>query len=190
MVEHIAKVVSEALPSLQPHGVYALYAVTSRTNQALKLNDITISGNIGEYLDQAGRVAVFVVTVGEQISQLAESAIKNGDAFSAWIMDAIGSCAVEGAADALMLRIRHHLHDEEELTLRYSPGYCGMHINQQRDLFQLVQADAVGVTLMPSMLMHPLKSISGLVGLAPKEAVSLYRAPCDFCSRVGCHMRR
>ena len=71
-----------------------------------------------------------------------------------------------------MLRIRRHLQDEEELTLRYSPGYCGMDIGQQRKLFQLVQADAVGVTLLPSMLMHPLKSISGLVGLAPKEAVS------------------
>jgi hypothetical protein len=190
MAEHIAQVVSDALPCLQPRGAYALYAVSSRTPHALKLDDTTISGNIGEYLDQAGRVAVFAVTVGEEISHLAESAVKNGDAFSAWVMDAVGSWAVEGAADALMVRIRRHLQDREELTLRYSPGYCGMHIGQQRKLFQLVRAEAVGVTLMPSMLMHPLKSISGLVGLAPKEAVSRYRAPCDLCARAGCHMRR
>jgi cobalamin-dependent methionine synthase I len=164
--------------------------VTSSTPHSLKLNEITISGNIGEYLDQAGRVAVFVVTVGEEISHLAESAIKNGDAFSALVMDAIGSCAVEAAADALMLHVRRELKDGEELTLRYSPGYCGMQIGQQSKLFQLVQASSVGVTLMTSMLMHPLKSISGLIGLAPKEAVSRYRSPCDLCARMGCHMRR
>ena len=133
-------------------------------------------------------MAVFAATVGEEISHLATTKI--GDAFSAWVVDAAGSWAAEAAADALMLRIRPHLSDGEELTLRYSPGYCGMGIGQQQKLFQLVRADAIGVTLMPSMLMHPLKSISGLVGLAPKEAVNLHRSPCDVCARVGCHMRR
>ena len=186
----IAQIVAEARPCLRPRGTYAVYAVSNRTAHALQLDGITISGNIGEFLEQADRVAVFVVTVGKEISHLVESTAKNGDAFSAWVMDAAGSWAVEGAADALMLHLRRHLQDGQELTLRYSPGYCGMDIGQQRKLFQLVQADAVGVTLMPSLLMHPLKSITGLVGLAPKEAVSLYRSPCDLCQQAGCHMRR
>jgi len=154
------------------------------------LADTTISGDIGEYLAEAGRIAVFAVTVGEEISHLAEEAAKKGDVFSSLVMDAAGSWAAEAAADALMQRIRPHLRADEELTLRYSPGYCGMEIGQQEKLFRLVQADAIGVTLMPSMLMHPLKSISGLVGLAPREAVNLYHSPCDVCGRAGCHMRR
>jgi hypothetical protein len=190
MAERIAQVVAEAQQFLRPRGTYSVYAVSSRTARSLKLDNTTISGNIGEYLEQADRVAVFAVTVGEEISHLSESAAKNGDALSAWIIDAAGSWAAEAAADALMLRIRRHLQDGQELTLRYSPGYCGMDIGQQRKLFQLVQADFVGVTLMPSMLMHPLKSITGLVGLAPKEAVVAYRSPCDLCPRLGCHMRR
>jgi hypothetical protein len=188
--EQIAGVVAEALTCLHPRGAYAVYKVSSRTAHSLELADTEISGNIGEYLEEAGRVAVFVVTVGEEISHLAESFAKNGDAFSAWVIDAAGSWAAEGAADSLMLRIRRHLQDGEELTLRYSPGYCGMELGQQRKLFQLVQGGSVGVTLMPSMLMHPLKSISGLVGLAPKDAVSRYRSPCDLCPRDGCPMRR
>jgi hypothetical protein len=190
MAERIAQIVAQARPCLWPRGAYAVYGVSSRTTRSLKLDGATISGNIGEFLKQAERVAVFVATVGKEISHLAESAAKNGDTFTAWVMDAVGSCAAEGAADALMLRIRRHLQDHEELTLRYSPGYCGMDIGQQRKLFQLVQADSVGLTFMPSMLMHPLKSISGLVGLAPKEVVSHYHSPCDLCPRIGCHMRR
>jgi hypothetical protein len=190
VAEQISEVIAEAVACIRPRGVCAIYEVTSRTAHSLRLADTTITGNIGEYLESASRVAVFAVTVGEEISHLAEAAAKKGDAFSAWVLDAAGSWAAEAAADALMQRIRPHLRDDEELTLRYSPGYCGMEIGQQHNLFQLVQADAVGVTLMPSMLMHPLKSISGLVGLAPKESVSLHRSPCDTCGRVGCHMRR
>jgi hypothetical protein len=190
IAEQIREIVAEALKCLRPRGAYAVYDVAGRTAHSLKLNETTISGNIGEYLEAAGRVAVFAVTVGEEISHRAEAAAKNGDGFSAWGLDAAGSWAAEAAADALMARIRRHLRDKEELTLRYSPGYCGMEIGQQRKLFELVRADAIGVTLMPSMLMHPLKSISGLIGLAPKEAVSQYRSPCDLCPRTGCHMRR
>jgi hypothetical protein len=190
MAEQIAQVVAEAQCCLRPRGAYAVYPVSSRTAHSLKLGDTTISGNIGEYLKDAERVAVFAVTVGEGISLLSESAAKNGDAFSALVMDAVGSWAAEAAADALMLSLRRHLRDEEVLTLRYSPGYCGMEISQQSKLFHLVPANAVGVRLMPSLLMHPLKSISGLVGLAPKETVSSYHSPCDLCPRTGCYMQR
>ena len=190
IAERIAQILVEAPSCLRPRGAYTVYAVSGRTAHSLKLDDTTISGNIGEFLEQADRVAVFAVTVGEEISHLAESAAKDGDALSAWVIDALGSCAVESAADALMLHLRRQLQNGQALTLRYSPGYCGMDIGQQRKLFQLVQADSVGVTLMPSMLMHPLKSITGLVGFAPQEAVDAYRSPCDLCPRVGCPMRR
>jgi hypothetical protein len=190
MVERIAQVVEVARQSLRPRGIYAVYVVSGYTAHALKLGDTTIRGNISEYLADAQRVAVFAVTVGEEISQLAATAAESGDTFSAWAMDAVGSWAVEAAADTLMARIGRHLEDGQELTLRYSPGYCGMEIDEQRNLFQLVEAEAIAVTLTPSMLMLPMKSISGLIGLAPKESVSLYRSPCDRCPRTNCSTRR
>ena len=190
IAQRIEEIVSEAQRCLKPRGTYALYAVTGRTPRSLQLGDATISGNIGEFLAHTDRLAVFVVTVGETISHLAADAGHSGDVFAAWVTDALGSWAAEAAADALMERIRPHLRDQEALTLRYSPGYCGMDIAQQRVLFQLLRADAVGVSLLHSLLMHPLKSISGIVGIGPKEAVSSNRSPCDYCAQVGCHMRR
>jgi hypothetical protein len=65
-----------------------------------------------------------------------------------------------------------------------------MNISQQRKLFELLPDDRAGVRLLPTMLMHPLKSISGLVGLAPEESIAQYRSPCDVCLKTGCHMRR
>jgi hypothetical protein len=190
LAEQISQVLAVAWPSVRPRGVYSVYEVAERTTHSLNLAESAITGNIGEFLAEAGRVAVFAVTVGEEVSQLSEAAAKEGNAFTALVMDAAGSWAAEAAAEALMLRIRRHLRGGEDLTLRYSPGYCGMEIGQQSMLFELMLTEAIGVTLLPSMLMHPLKSISGLVGLAPKEAVSRYRSPCDQCARGGCHMRR
>ena len=190
IADRIAATIAEALPLLRPRGVFALYPIEDRTSHSLTLSGATISGGIGEFLSEARRVAVFVVTVGIEISDRAHSDSKSGDTFSAWVMDAVGSWAAESAADALMLQLRPHLGENEELTLRYSPGYCGMELALQRNLFRLVDATSIGVRLSPTMLMHPLKSISGLVGLAPKEAVDRHRSPCDLCPRTGCHMRR
>ena len=96
------------------------------------------------------------------------------------------------AADAVTGRVGAHAGPGEAVTLRYSPGYCGMAITQQRVLFGLVDAEAAGITLLPSMLMRPLKSVSGIVGLGamagPGAAAPV--SPCDACARIGCHMRR
>jgi len=38
--------------------------------------------------------------------------------------------------------------------------------------------------------MQPLKSISGIVGLGPREVVGIHLSPCERCPQIGCHMRR
>ena len=190
IARHVEQLVKESLSCLEPRGTFSLYPITERKKRSLRVGHLTICGNIGEFMEHADRVAAFVVTVGEGISKRASSARQGGDAFAAWVVDALGSWAAEAAADALMVRVQRHLRDQEALTLRYSPGYCGMEMSQQRQLFRLVRADSVGVKLLPSLLMQPLKSISGLVGLGPKEAISSYRSACDRCPQVGCHMRR
>ena len=190
ITQRIEQILPEARLSLRFRGTYTLYAVTGQNEGSLQIGGVTIFGNIGEFLAEVNRIAVFVVTAGEEISRLSEDAAQKGDVFAAWVMDALGSWAAEAAADALMERIQKHLHNEEALTLRYSPGYCGMDIAQQRILFKLARADSVGVELIPSLLMHPLKSVSGIVGLGPKEVVSRYHSPCAYCTQVGCHMRR
>jgi hypothetical protein len=67
-----------------------------------------------------------------------------------------------------------------------------MSIAQQRVLFGLVDAEAVGIALLPSMLMQPLKSVSGIVGFGPVTGLNTVApgTPCDTCGRIDCHMRR
>lgn len=186
----VKRLVRESVSCLEPRGTFSIYPVTERKKRSLTVGEVTIRGNIAEYMEHADRVAVFIVTIGENISRCTTSTRQGGDALAAWVIDALGSWAAEAAADALMERIQRHLRKDEALTLRYSPGYCGMEMSQQLKLFRLVDAGSVGVKLLPSLLMHPLKSISGLAGVGPKEAISTFRSACDRCPQNGCHMRR
>jgi hypothetical protein len=190
MVTAIEQLVATALPHLQPSGTYSLYALAAQTPRSLTIGGATITGNIGEFLHGAERIAVFMVTAGSAITRLAETSCRDGDPFAGWVMDAIGSWAAEAAADALTAHLNRHLAAEESLTMRYSPGYCGMDLAMQRTLFKLARADTVGISLLPSLLMQPIKSVSGIVGLGPRGLVGVNLSPCDRCPQVGCHMRR
>jgi hypothetical protein len=190
VVRSTEQILAEARFWLQPRGTYALYAVTRQTAHSLEIGGATIAGNIGEFLHGADRIAVFMVTVGSEITRRAGARCRAGDAFAGLALDAIGSWAAEAAAEALLERLHSQLRAGESFTLRYSPGYCGMDLEQQRTLFKLAPAGSVGISLLPSLLMQPLKSISGIVGLGPRETVGIHLSPCERCPQVGCHMRR
>jgi hypothetical protein len=186
----IAETVADASAHLRPKGTYSLYIVTARSARSLSLGAVTIQGQVARFLEGASRVAAFVVTAGRELSQLVARGGRTGDPVRGWVLDALGSWAAEAAAEALMRPLALRLAPDEALTLRYSPGYCGMDLEQQRTVFQLVEADSIGVSLLPSCLMQPLKSISGLVGLGPRSGVGSERSPCERCPELGCHMRR
>ncbi|MCX6843389.1 MAG: hypothetical protein NTX53_14035 [candidate division WOR-3 bacterium] len=65
--------------------------------------------------------------------------------------------------------------------LRYSPGYCGWDITGQRQLFQALRPEEIGITLRESCLMEPLKSISGVL-VAARPEVHRFDNTYPFCS--------
>ncbi len=188
----IEAVAAEAAGALRPRGVYAVYAVEAQTPRRIQAGGAAIRGDVARFVGTVDRVGVVVATAGAEISELSERYARDGDSLASWIADAVGSWAAEAAADAVTDRLSAHAGPGEAVTLRYSPGYCGMAIAQQRVLFDLVDAGAVGIALLPSLLMRPLKSVSGIVGFGPAAELNAVApgTPCDTCGRLDCHMRR
>jgi hypothetical protein len=188
--DRVAQLAARGLDCLQPRGTLAVHRVTGRDSRTLSFGNVTIAGDISRHLAAVDRIAAFVVTVGEPITELAQAACRSGDALAGFVYDAVGSWAAEAAADALFAALRPQLNDDEQLTLRFSPGYCGMDLAQQRAIFQLVQPESIGVSLLGMLLMRPVKSVSGLAGIGPARLLALQSSPCADCPEVGCHMRR
>jgi hypothetical protein len=65
-------------------------------------------------------------------------------------------------------------------SIPFSPGEPDWPLEGQRELFDLVPAEEIGVTLADTFLMRPLKSLSLVVGMG--ENLSAGSSPCEFCS--------
>lgn len=188
----ITRVVSESMHLVQARGTYVVHPVTRMTDNELELNGCpVIQGPIAAFLRPATRVAAFVVTIGPDLERLSTRRMEEGDMLGGYTLNALGSAAADAAADAMSEHIYwNHASDSEGITPPFSPGYCGMPLEQQKTLFSIVDGGLVGVELLSTMIMEPMKSISALVGLGPKEQVAEHGVPCQWCDLETCKMRR
>ena len=76
-------------------------------------------------------------------------------------------------------------------VLSYSPGYCGWHISGQKKLFAFLHPEEIGIRLLDSFLMHPLKSVSGVFVCGPEDIHRFENgfAFCGECRHQTCRER-
>lgn len=192
IVRMVREYVGRFQQDIRPRGVYAVCDVASISADRLHLrNGYVFEGQIADFLEPARRVAIFIVTIGEEIERTAERRMEQGATLEGFTIDAIGSVAADAAADAMA---DHVLWSDaqagEAVTLPFSPGYCGLALDQQKTLFSILDSDLVGVELLPTMIMRPIKSVSGLVGIGPQERIAAHGIPCERCKISSCKMRR
>lgn len=188
----VENLMEESQPVIQARGTYVVHPVSSMTDNELVLAGCRpIRGPIAGFLKPATRVAAFVVTVGDEIERMADQRLRSGGRLEGYILNSIGSAAADAAVDALADIIYFEdARPEEALTPPFSPGYCGLALEEQISVFAIVDSRAIGVKLLPTMIMKPLKSVSGLIGIGESGKVEAHGVPCQWCDLTTCHMRR
>ncbi|MBT3363099.1 MAG: hypothetical protein HN929_02165 [Chloroflexi bacterium] len=150
------------------------------------------SGVVGRLLRKCQKVALFVVTIEDELESIAGDLAEDGLLVQSTVMDSIGSNAVEQVANFLQERIRDTA-EAQGLVIskrRFSPGYCDWDISQQAELFEVFDGNTAGVELSETCLMHPRKSISGIIGIGlPGQGIENYN-PCPVCDTSECQSRR
>lgn len=143
-------------------------------------------------VEDAVSMALFAVTLGNVISNRIDALFESGELAEGYILDQVASFAADEMAANAGRRFRALVESDGSIdVLPYSPGYCGWHISGQRALFEHLQPGEIGISLNESHLMHPLKSVSGVLVLAPIEAHSFSPAfpCCARCSTLACQER-
>jgi hypothetical protein len=160
---------------------------------------------------RAERLALFACTVGARLTDDIRLRFERHDYALAYVLDAAASAGAERLADLVQddywTEVRNQkssadyadgvpesaksVKSVDGFALRYSPGYCGWNVSGQRKLFRFLQPEDIGITLRDSFLMEPLKSISGVFVLGPKE---LHRFEnsfgyCTECRNPSCRER-
>lgn len=195
LAEQVDSAMAKAAHWSRPQAVYAVFAVEAIDRRSLRLRArrgvIEFHGAIGEFLGPVEAVAAFIATAGRELERRASEALQGGDHLAGLVYNAVGSERAETAAAVVLAELRQQVdHAGLAPTLPYSPGYCGMALSEQLKLFELFGGETAGVTLSPSLLMQPIKSISGLIGIGRAAEVRQHGSPCDRCELWTCQMRR
>ncbi|RLC96418.1 MAG: hypothetical protein DRI40_03225 [Chloroflexi bacterium] len=193
----IASLVDEYIENarqlLEPRHAYAITNVEWVHDSVAIVGGSTIfqSRVIARLLERCSMVAVFLVTIGNRLEETACRLAEDGLILQSYVLDAIGSEAVEEVAQYVEDMTRETARaDGLVIGKRVSPGYCDWDISQQNEIFKMLDATSLGVQLTDQCLMVPQKSISGIIGIGPPEGKVDEYNPCKTCTRQNCLGRR
>ena len=122
--------------------------------------------DIARLLDGCSEVVLMALTLGAELERVLMRQ-EVTDMSDALVLDICASVAVEAAADDFEKQLSAELlADGKYLTNRFSPGYGDLPLSHQRPLLELLNASrAAGITLTPSQLMVPRKSVTAILGI-------------------------
>ncbi len=149
---------------------------------------------LNEIFRKADDLALFVLTMGDEVSRKIDELFQSNDFALGSMLDAVASCGADEAADIVTNHFSNLLSSKGRISpligiLRYSPGYCGWHVSGQKKLFEILHPEDIGVMLLDSFIMKPLKSVSGVL-VAGRRDIHDFRDSYPFCKQCKTHSCR
>jgi len=184
---------SDLIDSSLTYVVREIENVEGREIHVKGLDEPLISAKIGRTVADCSHLVFFIGTIGTEIDRRVHHLNEDGKISDLYVLDAMGSVAVEDLVDQFQGRMERQLKAEgKSVTLRFSPGYCDWPIDEQEKLFRLFGNRHLPVRLTETFLMQPRKSVSGLFGIRPvDDGSSIFdHNPCMECPKTNCIARR
>lgn len=167
--------------AIQPRYFYRVLEIERLPDSVrLRGTGIELAGSTAlRMLADCGRAVLLACTLGARFDAMLLS-IQARDMAKAVIYDALGSAFVEAGCDAAQEEISTRFPDLY-LTDRFSPGYGDLPLDIQPALCAALDAQRrLGVTVTPSLLMNPVKSVTAVMGLSDTPQPARIRG-CGFC---------
>ena len=162
-------------------GIFESFPIDWIDGDEIRLHDRVISCRmLSELFAEADEIVLSAVTLkGYDELEAAEK-----DRLKILFLDGWGTAAVEKGHAWMKERIKECSAGAELNTgSSWSPGQHDVDIRLQKDLFEILRPEEIGVTLTGSFMMHPKKSISSFTGIGESTEMVNVRA-CDFCTRI------
>jgi len=173
-----------ARPVARPRVVYEVCYVDKKNGDSIEIGGVTFTSRVLSInLDKVERVFPYVATCGRELEEIA---VPPDDLVKSYCLDVVKEAALASA----------HVYLRDHLVTRYALGDMSIMnpasledwpLAQQRELFSLLGdvEGLIGVKLTDSLLMVPLKSVSGIC--FPTE---IRFESCQLCPREKCIGRR
>ncbi len=146
--------------------------------------------DIARHLVGASEVVLMALTLGAGVDRELRR-LSLTDSLEQVLFDAVATALVERAADSCEARVRAYAANKSQFcSWRFSPGYGDLPLEiQPAFLSTLDAARRLGITLTPSNLMVPTKSVTAVIGVHPTPQPGL-ASSCSICSlKEFCSLR-
>ena len=145
--------------------------------------------DIQEFLKDCDQVILMAATLGMEVENLLRRT-QARDMALALVLDATASAAIENVCDNLCSDLEEAF-IPRYLTDRFSPGYGDLPINQQAELFRLLDVSRrIGISLSESGLMVPQKSVTALIGVSDRPQTRRSRGCAECTMFADCAYRK
>ena len=182
------------IKNISPKIIYEIFKIDKIKGNSVYFNSghILNGPNISKILKGSEITAIFIFTLGSGIDDMIEKTSSDGDTLATIIMDSITTSmlTILGKKAGELIKKEGIKKDNWSSTCTYSPGQFKWTIEEQKEIFKMVDGSRIGVKLNKSYLMIPFKSISGVYGFGPKDKIDKTRVACDICPRKNCIGRR
>ena len=183
-VERLKHLVDEAEAVAKPKALYKVAFIDSKGEDQVVVNGIVLTSRVLRVnLEKAHRIFPFVATCGEELEKWSRPI---DDLLEKYWADVIKEMALRAAVKSLNEHLIEHYRPGK--MSRMNPGSLpDWPLEEQRPLFFLLGNGpaSIGVRLMDSFLMMPIKSVSGIWFPTEESFES-----CRLCSREKCPGRR
>jgi hypothetical protein len=176
---------ADARALAQPAAAWEIHPVTRVLHEAVEVAGGAQFGGgpLATVVGGATELIVGVCTVGPAISARVRELQAARQMMRGLLLDDLSSWAV----DIVRQKLCRRMEVEAEATGQHvstclSPGESAWPLTEQKTLFTLVDGAAIGVTLSPSLVMSPLKSLSLLMGRGHGPMGHEGGSNCDFCA--------
>jgi hypothetical protein len=195
---HIEKLLSERRPicidNIEPKAVYSDFEIEGikGDNVYFKSGNVFKGPNISKILKGSRTAIIFMTTLGNRIDDIIKNINDSRDLLATIVMDAVTTelLAVLGSHVAEIIKKDGIRKEGWGSTCNYSPGQYKWTIEEQSEIFSMIDGGKIGVRLNENYLMIPFKSSSGVYGFGPADEIDKTRVACDICPRKDCIGRR
>jgi hypothetical protein len=169
---------------LEPVVIYQPYVLKEAAADRLVLeNGASFSDpELISLLAPAREIIVAFCTIGPRLEEKVQTLFAQRESLQGFLLDGIGSAAV----DALGRMACEYFADEVRVRgLRtsspLSPGMGAIPLQEQRSLFDLAPAKQYGLSLTPTDMLVPRKSVSMMIGIGESMPVRHSTEVCASC---------
>jgi len=196
ILEITRKEIEQGYCLFEPKGIYSKVMIRNISSEGrINLENglhLEINNSMLNLLRGTSYLAFGLSTIGNHLEEKVAELFAKNEYPKAIALDTVGTVASKFLSNYIQSLICQEAKEQNFQTTKYfSPGSGDWNISQQKNIFQIIPADKIGVKLTKSYMMVPKKSLSWVIGIG-KEIIIPSKGDdsCRTCLAENCQFRK